>query len=178
MHTPLTRPPRGDAHRRTALWSAGAIALVPLTACATVAADSRAVVESAQAVDAAPIDAETRDALDGQKAAFDDWMYDWRSSGCDEDRAASGDLDCASLLSFGQLEATATSIVFGSLDDFGIQDEAATQVAAVAGEADAAGVAWVDGACAGNPSPSCVDMTRDFVRRLDALQEQLLRWTR
>jgi hypothetical protein len=179
MRTPLTRPPRDDAHRRVALWLAGAIALVPVTACATVAADPPAALETADAGGGAVvIDTETRDALDAQKAAFDDWVYDWQSSGCDEDRAASGDLDCASLLSFGQLAATATSIAFGALPDAGIRDGAAERVAGVAGDADAAGTAWVDAQCAGDPSTACAEVTRTFVRRLGAMQEELLQWTR
>jgi hypothetical protein len=164
--------------RRLALVVAGAIALGPLAGCATVLADSSEIAETADPGGAVAIDAETRDALDAKKAAFDDWVYDWQSSGCDEERAAAGDLNCASLLSFGQLEATATSIAFGSLPDFGVHDDAAKQVAAVAGDADAAGTVWVDAECAGDPSSACAGLARDFVRRLDALQEELLLWAR
>lgn len=163
---------------RDGLVVAALIALLPLTGCAAPAADSGSIAETPDAGGPAPIDADTLDVLDAQKAAFDDWMYDWQSSGCDADRAASGDLDCASLLSFGQLEATATSIAFGSLPEFGVGDEGTESVAVVASAADVAGVAWVDAECAGDPSPRCAALARDFVERIGALQEGLLQWSR
>jgi hypothetical protein len=171
--------------RRAVLAAAlAAVSLAALVGCASAGPAEPAggiteeAVEETTGGERAPIDADTLDALDAQKAAFDGWMYDWQSSGCDEERAASGDLDCATILSFGQLEATATAIAFGSLDDFGIGDEGTDAVARTAAVADVAGTNWVDAECAGDPSPTCAASAREFVQSLAALQEELLQWSR
>jgi hypothetical protein len=174
-----------SAGRRAGLAAALAVVSVAVIAgCATPGAAEPAddtidaAVEGTTSNERASIDSDTLDALDAQKAAFDDWMYDWQSSGCDEERAASGDLDCATILSFGQLEVTATAIAFGSLEDFGIGDQGTDAVARTAAVADAAGAAWVDAECAGDSSPACAASAREFVQSLTVLQEELLQWSR